>query len=413
MDLTASSLDGASGSLERTGLEIDGTGSEPNSGARPGPVTARSLSHEIVAEIYGAALGRQPWTVSIARLRQPLWLKCGLVWIFEDNARTRADVESFGIAPEFRELLKELYDENDPFFAKQAAQETMTKIQASGARTGSISESAFVKRWVRPQGLEHGICASARARAPGGEMMQLVIMIWREAHIRAFSRAQVELVWSLLPHFRAGVRLQEARHRDPGDWRTTSRVLDRLPIGVIVLRRDGRPLKVNRWAADLIAACDGLFVSKDGLEATLRSESQILRAAIERAFFSNGSIMSPVETLTIRRTNGEPLRIFAYVLSGRVPGEIGDQSLAFVFVAENEMPTQEHGLLDDYGLTMAEARIALLIAAGHRLDRVAQQLGVSVSTARTHLQRIFNKTGTQRQVELVRLILMSSRSMME
>ena len=411
--MTASPLDGVSEPVERTGLETGGIGRDPSYDAPSGPIAARSLSHEVVAEIYGAALGRQPWTISIARLRQPLWLKCGLVWIFEDNARTRSDLESFGIGLEFRELLKELYDENDPFFAKQAVQETMTKIQASGARTGSIIDSAFVKRWVRPQGLEHGICARARARAPGGEMMHLVIMMWREAHIRAFSRTQVELVWSLLPHFRAGVRLQEARYRAPGDWRTTSRVLDRLPIGVVVLRRDGRPLKINRWAADLIAACDGLFVSRDGLETTLRTESQILRAAIDRAFSSGGSNKSPVETVIIRRTDGQPLRVFAYALSGRVPGEVGDQPLAFVFVAENEMPTREHGLLKDYGLTMAEARIALLIAAGHRLDTVAQQLGVSVSTARTHLQRIFNKTGTQRQVELVRLILMSSRSMME
>ncbi len=58
-----------------------------------------------------------------------------------------------------------------------------------------------------------------------------------------------------------------------------------------------------------------------------------------------------------------------------------------------------------YRLTRAEARLAGLMARGKRLDGVAETMGVSVNTARTHLKRIFTKTGTSSQAELVHLLL--------
>ena len=58
-----------------------------------------------------------------------------------------------------------------------------------------------------------------------------------------------------------------------------------------------------------------------------------------------------------------------------------------------------------YGLTAAEARLTTFLARGRRLDEAAEDLGITYETARTHLKRIFNKTGAGRQTELVRLVL--------
>jgi DNA-binding CsgD family transcriptional regulator len=60
-----------------------------------------------------------------------------------------------------------------------------------------------------------------------------------------------------------------------------------------------------------------------------------------------------------------------------------------------------------YGLTPAEAAVALAVLRGEGVRAIADGLGISVATARTHLHRIFEKTGTERQAELVRLILNS------
>ncbi|MBZ9905308.1 LuxR C-terminal-related transcriptional regulator [Mesorhizobium sp. BR115XR7A] len=64
-------------------------------------------------------------------------------------------------------------------------------------------------------------------------------------------------------------------------------------------------------------------------------------------------------------------------------------------------------LRDLYGLTPAEAAVATAITRGEGLQAVADELGISLTRARTHLQHVFEKTETRRQAELVRLIAAS------
>ncbi len=56
------------------------------------------------------------------------------------------------------------------------------------------------------------------------------------------------------------------------------------------------------------------------------------------------------------------------------------------------------------GLTPTEARILGLIVKGMDTVEAARKLGIARTTARTHLQRLFAKTGTARQSELVRFV---------
>ena len=58
-----------------------------------------------------------------------------------------------------------------------------------------------------------------------------------------------------------------------------------------------------------------------------------------------------------------------------------------------------------YRLTEAEAQVALRVMHGANLKQVAEELSISHATVRTHLQHVFDKTGTHRQAELVRLLL--------
>jgi DNA-binding CsgD family transcriptional regulator len=58
-----------------------------------------------------------------------------------------------------------------------------------------------------------------------------------------------------------------------------------------------------------------------------------------------------------------------------------------------------------FGLTAGEARVALEMTSAEGRAAAAQRLGVSVATLKTHLVRIFEKTGVSRQAELVRLLL--------
>ena len=58
-----------------------------------------------------------------------------------------------------------------------------------------------------------------------------------------------------------------------------------------------------------------------------------------------------------------------------------------------------------YGLTPSESRLALRLATGESLRVAAAALDISYETARTTLKRVFEKTGTHRQTELVIVIL--------
>ena len=58
-----------------------------------------------------------------------------------------------------------------------------------------------------------------------------------------------------------------------------------------------------------------------------------------------------------------------------------------------------------FGLSKAEARLALHLSAGASLASMAKAFDVKLSTIRSQLQQVFEKTGTSRQAQLVALLL--------
>lgn len=68
-------------------------------------------------------------------------------------------------------------------------------------------------------------------------------------------------------------------------------------------------------------------------------------------------------------------------------------------------PLCQDTLARDFGLTRAEARVALRLADGCQPVHIAVELGIARTTLAFHLRNIFQKTSTSRQAELVALIL--------
>ena len=65
---------------------------------------------------------------------------------------------------------------------------------------------------------------------------------------------------------------------------------------------------------------------------------------------------------------------------------------------------QTETLIGLYGFSPRQAELVSLLLAGNSLPMIAQHLGISQETARTHLRRVFAKTGVTSQIELVRMI---------
>jgi DNA-binding CsgD family transcriptional regulator len=104
-----------------------------------------------------------------------------------------------------------------------------------------------------------------------------------------------------------------------------------------------------------------------------------------------------------------PLSVLVAPLTIESTWFVTGRPAAIVFVADpDSAPRTGQGQLRDlYRLTSAEATVAIAIARGQGLQAVADELGISLTTARTHLQHVFEKTQTRRQAELVRLIAAS------
>src|SRR5262249_21356635 len=63
-------------------------------------------------------------------------------------------------------------------------------------------------------------------------------------------------------------------------------------------------------------------------------------------------------------------------------------------------------IAEAYGLTEAEARVAEAASGGSTIGEIGRRLGLSPNTVKTHLRRIYEKTGTRRQAELARVMAM-------
>ena len=82
------------------------------------------------------------------------------------------------------------------------------------------------------------------------------------------------------------------------------------------------------------------------------------------------------------------------------------QPAAIIFIRDPERPqsASAQALRELFGMTRAEAAIAVAVSQGQSPEQIAAALGVGLGTVRTHLKRVLTKTGTHRQVALAALI---------
>jgi DNA-binding CsgD family transcriptional regulator len=83
-----------------------------------------------------------------------------------------------------------------------------------------------------------------------------------------------------------------------------------------------------------------------------------------------------------------------------------DRAVAAVFVqkASLDLPSPQQAIAKLYKLTPTELRVLSGIVQVGGVPQVAEVMGISVSTVKTHLRRLFAKTGTDRQADLVKLV---------
>lgn len=174
-------------------------------------------------------------------------------------------------------------------------------------------------------------------------------------------------------------------------------LLDWLDLGVIIADATARPIRLNRRAGTIVARKDGLYATPFGITTAIPEETGRLRQAIAKA--AKGGTR-----LRLSRPSGAPPLLVTVI-------PVGGGPLVALFVMDPDIVgTPSPALLQElFGLTAAEAVFAAEISRGDGMQAVAERLSIAPTTARTHLTRIFEKTGTRRQAELVRLLMQCDR----
>lgn len=184
--------------------------------------------------------------------------------------------------------------------------------------------------------------------------------------------------------------------------------LDRLATAVIVVDGNARVLHMNQAGGALVAERDGFAVDASEIcRGAVAQETQALHGAI-RAQAAAGPDEDAVTAVSLTRPSmRHPLLVIVSPLeSEQANGGAG--SVALFVTDPDRPPTLDADVVGRlYGLTAAESRLACALAAGRDLADAAAELNITMESARTYLKRIFMKTDTRRQAELVRLILAS------
>ncbi|WP_299470873.1 helix-turn-helix transcriptional regulator [uncultured Roseibium sp.] len=132
---------------------------------------------------------------------------------------------------------------------------------------------------------------------------------------------------------------------------------------------------------------------------------------LQREFKKAGNFHGFFELHRFASETGGPLQ-YPVIL-----GNSDDGRIAFVHISVRDCMTylklDGDGLIEHriavaravFGLSEGQIRIASLIASGKNLSEIAACLNISVNTARTHLTRLYEKTGVNSQTALVRLLL--------
>jgi DNA-binding CsgD family transcriptional regulator len=168
--------------------------------------------------------------------------------------------------------------------------------------------------------------------------------------------------------------------------------------GLAVTDRCGHAHFLNRAAHALIAR--GLLRLEHGrLRGATPEDSAALRRTIARC--AAGRCGSAVRLAPGPGT----VLVAACPIPASAPITDGVVLLRFADPASVPLPGPRM-LQDQFGFTPAEAALAADILAGNDLAASATRRRITRNTARVHLRRLFEKTGTRRQAELMRLLLL-------
>jgi len=178
-----------------------------------------------------------------------------------------------------------------------------------------------------------------------------------------------------------------------------------IPVGVFFIDPDAAIILQNA-TADMILQREPSITSQNNV-LTFPAHKSKLRTLIQSALVSPGELCV---TSLPRAGDQQALIILAVCTQHPSPIETPTPPCVAIIISDPGLRwVSPYPVLQTlYGFTRAEAELASYLINGDSLAMVARQMETRLNTVRSHLKKVFQKTGTRRQAELVRLLLMTS-----
>lgn len=362
------------------------------------PLTAKHS--DLIESIYDAGLNPELWAGVVVMLNEFLGSQaCGL--ISKDKVSKTGSTHYYcGVDPHYIQLYADEYAQHDPL-ARLPRYGEVRNIPDL-VNFDEYRRGRFYQEWLRPQGCadvanvvleqSNSPCPILMTVIPGREML--------DAKMRA--RMQV-----IVPHASRALMINRAVEQKRQRSVALADVVDRLDAGVILLDATCNIVHSNP-AADAILAADDVLRSVGG---RLVARSSGANAALRDIFRDEGEVaVAAAAGRNIQLSSHDGSHYIAQIIAlpslirGGGPGHAcGAVGALFVWKATIDARSCA-GLIDrTFELTPAELRVLLSIVDVGGVPETADALGIAETTVKTHLHRVFAKTGTSRQADLVKL----------
>lgn len=357
--------------------------------------------YRLIGKIYETARNPELWPSVLAELATLLGGNRAILFHHDSAAKTGSIVHAHNVAPPTRRAYAEFFACQNPWVVEPVCARKPGQAVAGESLVprSKLMGSAFYESFLKPLGIEYSLHATIASTGKG----QLHLVIGRPEATGAPHVEEVEVFQIFVDHICRAGQVQLVQARQSLVERGANRALNLLAVGFAMIDRDGHILDMNESLRKMVDSDDGLRTSRDGLEAM--SEGKYERLATLCAIHSG---MSPVSGYSIARPSGRrPYSLLIYPFSRPAEDQEKGSAGALLFVSDPEQTAPDYGeelVQHVYSLTPAEARVAVMLAQGYRVNDISEVLRISIHTARTHLKRIFEKTGVDRQAELVHLL---------
>jgi DNA-binding CsgD family transcriptional regulator len=361
---------------------------------------------QLIGDIYDAALDPAQWTHVLEQT-------CGYVrgvasaLISHDSAQKSAQFHFvWGDDPFYSKLDNETYVKLNPVVSSAVIQ---TEVGEVGAYLDLIPQdeyrsSRFYKEWAGPQGYVDAVQVTLEKSATGFAAAA-VMRHERDGIVDAEARRRMGL---LAPHFRRAVAIGKVIDLHKVEVATLADTLDGLAAGMFLVDADARVVHANASGHTLLENGDLLTGRKGRLSPTDAKAYRALHDVVAAADTGDAAVGAKGIAMPLAARDGE--RWVAHVLpltsGARRQAGVAYAAVAAVFVrkAALDLPSPLETIAGLYKLTRAEMRVLMAIIEVGGVPEVAPVLGISETTVKTHLQHVFEKTGTNRQAELVKLV---------